>query len=164
MNRSVVKHPASKRRDGFSLLELMLALAILGGSLAILSRIVDTGVSAAIESRGLAQARMACQAKLSEVLMDTASGIQPQTVVSVPMQSFDSSSTSPMNYSVEVAAASMDGLLAIRVTVEVQNDNGTAPIANYSLTRWAVDPALGLEAAEAEEQAARAGETAEAEE
>ena len=164
MSGNFVKRPLLKSRDGFSLLELMLALAILGGSLAILSRIVDTGVSAAIESRGLAQARMACQAKLSEVLMDAASGIQPLSVVSVPMESFDSSSTSPMNYSVEVAPASMDGLLAIRVTVEVQNDNGLSPIANYSLTRWAVDPALGLEEAEAEEQAALAGETAEAQE
>lgn len=151
----------TKQRAGFSLLELMLSLAILGGSLAILSRIVDTGVSAAIESRSLAQARMACQAKLSEVLMDTALGIQPQTEINVPMASFDSSSTSPMNYSVEVAPASVDGLLAIRVTVEVQNDAGTAQIANHSLTRWTVDPALGLEEAEAEEQAALAGETGE---
>lgn len=155
---------AMKQRNGFSLLELMLSLAILGGSLAILSRIVDTGVSAAIESRSLAQARMACQAKLSEVLMDTASGIQPQTVVSVPMTSFDSSSTSPMDYSVEVALASLDGLLTIRVTIQVQNDNGTAPLANYSLTRWVVDPALGLEEAEEEEKAALAGETVEGEE
>lgn len=149
----------TKKRDGFSLLEIMLSLAILGGSLAVLSRIMDTGVSAAIESRSLAQARLACQAKLSEVLMDAGSGIQPQTVISVPMESFDSSSTSPMNYSVEVAPASIDGLLAIRVSVEVQNGTGTASIANYSLTRWAVDPALGLEQAEAEEQAAFVGET-----
>jgi prepilin-type N-terminal cleavage/methylation domain-containing protein len=149
----------TKKRDGFSLLEIMLSLAILGGSLAVLSRIMDTGVSAAIESRSLAQARLACQAKLSEVLMDAGSGIQPQTVISVPMESFDSSSTSPMYYSVEVAPASIDGLLAIRVSVEVQNGAGTASIASYSLTRWAVDPALGLEQAEAEEQAAFVGET-----
>jgi prepilin-type N-terminal cleavage/methylation domain-containing protein len=147
------------KRDGFSLLELMLALAILGGSLAILSRIVDTGVSAAIESRSLAQARMACQAKLSELLLDAASGIQPQAVVSVPIEPFDSSSTSPMNYSVDVGAAPIDGLLMIRVTVQVQNDSASASLASCSLTRWLVDPALGLEAAEAEEKAALEGDT-----
>ena len=36
-------------RGGFSLLEILLALAILGGALAILSRIVDTGMVAARE-------------------------------------------------------------------------------------------------------------------
>jgi prepilin-type N-terminal cleavage/methylation domain-containing protein len=141
-------------RKAFSLLELILALAILGGSLAILSRIVDTGVSAAIESRGLAQTRLACQSQLSQILIDAAAGIDPQTAIDVPIQSFDSSSTSPMNYSVEVGPAPLDGLIAIRITAKVLRDVGSAPIAQSTLTRWIVDPALGLEQAEADEKAA----------
>ena len=47
------------RRRGFSLLEILLALAILGGSLAMLSRIVDTGTSAAREGRKRTQMRHA---------------------------------------------------------------------------------------------------------
>lgn len=145
-------------RKAFSLLELILALAILGGSLAILSRIVDTGVSAAIESRGLAQARLACQSQLSQILIDAAAGIDPQTAIDIPMESFDSSSTSPMNYSVEVGPAPMDGLIAIRITAKVLRDVGSAPIAQSTLTRWIVDPALGLEQAEADEKAAAEAE------
>ena len=134
-------------RGGFSLLEMLLALAILGGSLAILSRIVETGTSAAIESRCLSEARLACQAKLSETLLDAASGVQPQSVMTVPMESFDSASTTPMNYSVEIGQAPIDGLLLIRVSVQVQSSDGKASLANYSLTRWIIDPALGLEEA-----------------
>ncbi|WP_242631707.1 prepilin-type N-terminal cleavage/methylation domain-containing protein [Rubripirellula amarantea] len=142
------------RRSGFSLLEILLALAILGGSLAILSRIVETGTSAAIESRCLAQARLVCQSKLSEVLLDAASGLDPQTEISVPIASFDSTSTTPMNYSVEVAQGPMDGILIVRVSVAVQTADGIGTLANYSLSRWIVDSSLGLEQAEADEAAA----------
>ena len=50
---------------------MILALAILGGSLAILSQIASTGTDAAREARDLALARLLCQSKLSEVLMQT---------------------------------------------------------------------------------------------
>ncbi len=143
-------------RSGFSLLEILLALAIMGGSLAILSRIVETGTSAAIESRSLAQARLVCQSKLSEVLLDAASGIDPQAEMDVPIASFDSSSTTPLNYSVEVAQGTMEGILVVRVSVTVQTPDGKGTLANYSLSRWIVDSSLGLEQAEADEKAARA--------
>ena len=93
-------------RNAFSLLELLLSLAILGGSLAILSRIVETGTSAAIESQALSEARLVCQAKLTEVLLDAAAGRSPQSVMSVPVSSFDDSSLSVLNYSVETFTAS----------------------------------------------------------
>jgi prepilin-type N-terminal cleavage/methylation domain-containing protein len=140
-------------RGGFSLLEIMLALAILGGSLAVLSRIADTGISAAREARDLSVARLLCQAKLSELLLDSISGVAPQSVSTVPLDSFDSQSSTPFHYSVEVEPAPLDGLLAIRVTVVGENPDGGPPLARYALVRWMVDPALGLAEAEAEEEA-----------
>ena len=141
-------------RAGFSLLEILLALAILGGSLAVLSQIADTGMSAARESRDLAAARILCQSKLSEVLLDTTMGISPQSVLTASFDTvFDSQSTSMFQYSVDVQPAPLDGLLAIRVLVEsLDLDNGK-PRTRYALTRWVVDPTLGLEEAEAEEEA-----------
>ncbi len=82
-----------RKRCGFSLLEILLALAILGGSLALLSRIVETGTSAAREARDLSVARILCQTKLSELLLDSMTGISPQSVPLGPLESFDSQST-----------------------------------------------------------------------
>jgi len=142
-------------RTGFSLLEILLALAILGGSLAILSSIASTGVSSAREARDLTVARLLCQSKLSELLLDsTVAGIAPQAVPLTPLESFDSESTTPFFYSVDVQPGQLDGLLVIRVVVVAENADGGPPIAQYSLVRWMIDPTLGLEEAEAEEKAA----------
>lgn len=153
---------SARHRRAFSLLEILLALAILGGSLALLSRIVETGTSAAREARDLSVARLLCQTKLSELLLDSLGGLSPQSVPLGPLESFDSQSTTPFYYSVDVQPAPLDGLLVIRVVVEAQDPSGGPPLARYSLTRWMVDPALGLEEAEAEEEAMKAeaaGET-----
>lgn len=150
-------HPRStKHRGGFSLLEILLALAILGGSLAILSSIAVTGVSSAREARDLSVARLLCQSKLSELLLDSMStGVAPQAVPVTPMDSFDSESMSAYSYSVDVQPGQLDGLLVIRVVVVADNPDGGPPIAQYSLVRWMIDPTLGLEEAEAEEKAAQ---------
>lgn len=149
-------HKRKQPRDGFSLLEILLALAILGGAMAVLSQIAETGTSAAREARDLSVARLLCQSKLSETLLDAASGISPQTVIDAPLEAFDSGSLTTFNYSVEVQPGQLDGLLNLRVTVTAVNPSGGAPLATYSLTRWMIDPLLGLEAAEAEEDAAAA--------
>jgi general secretion pathway protein I len=153
-----------RNRGGFSLLEIMLALAILGGSLALLSRIAETGTSAAREARDLSVARILCQAKLSELLLDSLStGTSPQSVGPTPLESFDSQSITPFSYSVDVQPAPLEGLLAILVTIEAANPSGGPPLARYSLMRWMVDPALGLEQLEAEEKAMQEEEAAAAE-
>ena len=144
------------KHRGFSLLEILLALAILGGSLAVLSQIVGTGADSAASARDLALARLICQAKLAETLL---TGLTPTTVPSTPITSPDSTSSTPFFYAIDVAPASLDGLLAIRVSVEAQDASGGPPIATYSLIQWIVDPTLGLEKAEAEAKAAREAES-----
>ncbi|QDT09354.1 type II secretion system protein [Stieleria marina] len=141
-------------RRGFSLLEIMLALAILGASLAIIAQIADTGVDAAREARDLSLARILCQAKLSEVLLDATLGQTPQPVFEVPADPFDSASLTVFTYNVEVQPASMDGLLMIRVSA-IASDSAGSPIATYALDRWMIDPELGLAEAELEEEAAK---------
>lgn len=143
------------RRRAFSLLEMILALAILGTSLAILAQIADTGVDAAREARALASARMICQTKLNEQLLNMQSGMTPVAVVDAQTEPFDSEATETFSYSVEVQPGQMDGLLAMRVTVNAYAADGSQLLATYSLDRWVIDPALGLEEAELEEEAAR---------
>ncbi len=57
-------------------------------------------------------------------------------------------------YTVDVTQGPLSGLLVIRVTVEAQDPDGGPPVARYALTRRMIDPLLGLEEAEREEQAA----------
>ena len=61
-------------RSGFSLLEILWRWPFWADRLAVLSQIADTGMSAARESRDLAAARILCQTKLSEVLLDVTVG------------------------------------------------------------------------------------------
>ena len=144
-----------RRSFGFSLLEIVLSLAILGTSLGILAQIASTGVDAAREARALATARMICQNKLSELLLNVQSGITPTTVVDQLVESFDSESTETYYCTIEIQPGQLDGLLSIRVTVQARAGDGTEILANYALDRWVIDPALGLEEAELEEEAAR---------
>ena len=151
---------AKQTRTGFSLLEILLALAILGGSLAILSRIVETGTNAARESTELSIARMMCQSKLGEIMLQ---GTTPQSIASSPIESSDSFSMTTFEYSVEVQPGSMNGLLSLRVAVRALDPDNAATIATYSLTRWMIDPALGLDQAEADELAELEGTAEEVE-
>lgn len=132
-------------------------MAILGGSLAVLSQIVGTGGDAARSARELAMARLLCQSKLAEVMV-TATNVMPTNVPPTPIPSPDSQSDTVFNYTVEVAPAPMDGLLLVRVSVEAVSPEGDGPsMANYSITRWIIDPTLGLEQMEAD-AAAQAAE------
>ncbi|GAA4466746.1 type II secretion system protein [Novipirellula rosea] len=151
------RNHAAANRGGFSLLEILLSIAILGGSLAVLSQLALTGTDAAREARELSVARILCQTKLSEILLQN---ISPQSLPMSPVESADSGSMIPFQYSVEVQPAALDGLLAVRVTVEATDPDGGPAIATYALTRWMIDPTLGLEEAEAEEKAAKEAEAA----
>ena len=146
---------AERNRDGFSLLEILLALAILGGSLAVLGQIAELGTDAAREARDLSICRILCQSKLNEILLDAEAGVSPQGLLDAPLESFDSSSITSYSHSIEVQPAPLDGLLAVRVSVTALESDGTTAIASYSLTRWMIDPALGLPQAELDEQELR---------
>mgnify|MGYP001557105615 FL=1 len=153
--RTTASRYLRKARKAFSLLEMILALAILGSSLAILAQIASSGVDAAREARALVTARMICQNKLSELLLNIEAGQTPTAIVEAPAESFDSASTETFLYSVEITPGQLDGLLSLRVTVEARGGDGTEKLAIFALDRWIIDPALMLEEAEAEEEAAR---------
>ncbi|MEM6692593.1 MAG: prepilin-type cleavage/methylation domain-containing protein [Planctomycetota bacterium] len=146
-------------RTGITLLELILALAILGSAFAILARISETGTDAALEAKALAVARLACQSRMSELLLDIESGITPVAVFDAPLASNDSGMSTPLTHTVEISQGSMQGLMRMRVTVHVGGVESSR--ANYSLDRMYIDPLLdlvGLEAAELEAREAASSE------
>lgn len=57
----------TKRRNGLSLLEVILAIAILGGSLAVIGQLLRNGVIHALNTRLTSQANILCDAKMAEL-------------------------------------------------------------------------------------------------
>ncbi|WP_164103088.1 prepilin-type cleavage/methylation domain-containing protein [Candidatus Laterigemmans baculatus] len=127
----------------------MLAIAILGGSLAALSSVVLNGADAAIDARNRALAQLLCERQMAQVLLSNG---PPVPINEQPVESPDP--TTMYLASVQVQPAPLQGLLAIQVSITAQAADGSGPPTTVSLIRWMVDPALGLEAAEAEEKAA----------
>ncbi|MEZ6087982.1 MAG: prepilin-type N-terminal cleavage/methylation domain-containing protein [Pirellulaceae bacterium] len=134
-----------RRNSGFSLFEIILALAIFGIAIAALGNIVTLGAKAAIESRDLAYAQIMCQSKMAEIMLNPAG---PQPIAQVSLQSNDT--LRQWEYSVVTMPAPVPGMVAVTVTVQTANVDASVTPVQYTLTRWIVDPALDLQGLEDE--------------
>jgi general secretion pathway protein I len=119
------------RRRGFSLLEVLLATAILAGSLVVLSQLAALGRTHAAAAGDEAEAVRIGRSVTSAIL----AGLLP--VAPVHEQSVDEEPG--WLYSVEVEPAGRPGLVAIRVTVRQDEAESSRPVA-FSLVRWIRDP------------------------
>lgn len=128
-------------RSGLSLLEVILALAILGGSLAILGNALQTGARAARKSRGRLAAQLQCRSVLEEIV----AGIRlPEPMSATPVEWPDAEYD--WLYTIEAEPTDRDGLLVVRVTVFENKPPEQGPI-RVSLVRWVIDPQFAAEAA-----------------
>jgi len=129
------------RRAGFSLLEVILATAILLGSAVVLAELAAVGREHATSAEDLATAQLICQSKLSEILAGAApaAGVQDQPLVEAP----------GWVYSVEIdpieESGQPQGVASLRVTVrQVLDDAGTAGGSRrrreFTLARWIRHP------------------------
>lgn len=124
-------------RRGLSLLEVMLALAILGGSLATLGQLVRIGAQAARVSRDSTTAQLLAESRMAEI----ASGIVlTDNVVQEPVDE-----TGEWLISVETQPVDQQGLLAVQVLVEQDETFNSQPVT-FTLTRWIIDPEVEAEA------------------
>ena len=134
------------RRTGMSLLEVILAIAILGGALAIIGELIRIGSRNAASARDLSTAQLHCESKLNEV----AAGIEPLEGGGGPLDE-----TGEWVYSVVSEPVDDLGLIGVTVTVS-QDPAQIAKPLTFTLTRWIIDPAV-IEAAKlADEEAAAA--------
>jgi len=135
---------AHERREGLTLLEVILALAILAGSLAVLGELAGRSMRNAEVARATSEAQLLCETKLAEI----AAGITPPNPLSdAPWQSasdLEIETNEEWRYSVEVESTNLDGLLAVRVTVSQDRPPQKKPLS-VSLVRWIVDPGLEAE-------------------
>ncbi len=127
-----------RRRLGLSLLEVMLALAILGGAIAVIGELMRFGMRNAESARDLSIAQVFCEAKINEI----AAGLLPaQSMGSTPVEEIASlESDAAWLYAVEVQEVDQQGLIAVRVTVSQDPSAKSRPVS-FSLVRWMIDPA-----------------------
>jgi hypothetical protein len=143
--RQRLSHHRAWRRAGLSLLEIIVALAVLTGSAAILAQMVDLGARHAERSRQISEAQTLAHNLLSELLAD----LRPWESTQAP-QPVDL--WSPWDYQLQIEPVGLGDLVAVTVTV-VERVEAGAPAAapleapapdptvltqrrHYRLTRW----------------------------
>lgn len=119
-------------RAGLSLLEVVIAIAILGGSLVILGELVRTGARQAERARDVSKAQNMALSKLAEY----ASGIAQPIADGFRPVEFDDD----WEYAVESGDVGQ-GLTAVRVTIR-QVTASPRP-TEVTMTRWILKPEFG---------------------
>jgi prepilin-type N-terminal cleavage/methylation domain-containing protein len=120
---------------GLSLLEVILAIAILAGAMVVLGQLVRIGTRASQGARDLTQAQLRCESIMAEILAGAAEP-EPVTRAEVP-------DDPDWLYSIGLEATDQEGLVLLRVTVE-QNLPGRKRPRGFSLVRWISDPGIEL--------------------
>lgn len=141
-----------RRRGGMSLLETILAIAILGGALATLGALIRVGARAAAEAQDLTVAQTLCETRVSEVAIGTLP-LAPSGLQMCP-------ETPEWSFALQIAPLEQEGLFMVVCTVQ---KNGPSPKpTSFTLSRRVLDP--GIEYAEIELEEQEAAEEAAAEE
>jgi prepilin-type N-terminal cleavage/methylation domain-containing protein len=124
---------ASSTASGFTLLEIILSLAILAGSLAALGEVMRLADRNASLSRDETDAQIIATSIMDELI----AGYRALTPVNQMVLNPDISP--PWLYSIAVDQTQYTELIALRVLVEQQLDSELAP-ARFELIRWMMNP------------------------
>jgi prepilin-type N-terminal cleavage/methylation domain-containing protein len=131
--QTITKCRTAALRKAFTLLEVILALAIFAGSVAVLGELIRTGLQSAEAARELSRDELLAESIMSQVLSGELanSGVSDTPCDDQPgyNYSIDSDST----------GQSLTGLLKITVTVSRDLPAALHP-QHFTLTRWMVDP------------------------
>lgn len=129
------------RREGFSLMEVILAMSILLGGVVVLGRLASIGAKHARTAEDLAAAQLLCEARITEIL----AGIAPaETLEEEPLPN-----SPDWVISQELLPLEQPGVVALSVTVTRAPEDlaglATAPTeekkeVSVTLVRWMLDP------------------------
>lgn len=126
-------------RRGLSLLEVLLALSILGIATGILASIMHQAADNGLKARRMTQAQMICEAKMAEAI----SGAIPlQPTQWTPTTSADGTT---WYYALELVSAEIPNMVGIGInaTDEIGMSESSRPLSR--LVQWIIDPNLGLD-------------------
>ncbi len=116
-----------RRREGFSLLEILLATTILLGAIAVLGQLAQLGLRNAGEASKQARAQQLCQNKLEAIVLRLEAA---EAIEDVPLDE-----APDWLYSIEIELVEREGMVAVRVSVKEDLPEQSRPI-EFSLIRW----------------------------
>lgn len=134
-------------RRGLSLLEVMLALSILGVATAILAQVMRQASDSGLRARRLTQAQLLCESKMSEAVLGAVSlqsGGQWTPIATL---------TGTWYYSVATVGTEQTSMIGILVQVtdaEGMQSQPNRPLAR--LVQWIIDPSLQLDTKSTDEE------------
>ena len=126
-------------RRGFSLLEMVLALAVLAGAVLVLLEVNRVALRNAARARDLARAQLLCESKLAEIVSGITSPSPVDKASFDPNVESSVASDPSWSYSIDTPPTDEQGLIAVRVTVAKELSAGQQPL-KFSLVRWMPDP------------------------
>ena len=133
-------HRTVDLRCGFTLLEIIISVAIFLGGLAAIMQGLAIGQRSELSARLQSEAVLRCEAKIGEIICGAAEPTSSQG------NRFDDDEIGNWEWSAEVAEAGTTGLLQVTVLVE-HKPGGEEPNAAFTLVRYMRDPQLFLDAA-----------------
>jgi prepilin-type N-terminal cleavage/methylation domain-containing protein len=139
-SRTISRRAQSVR--GFTLLEVILALTILAGVLAVLGEVGRLALRNAANARDLAKAQLLAESKLAEIETGLAGMDSTTDEPFDPEAASRGLKNTPLAgwlYSIDKESTDEEGLLSIRVTVRQDRPAAQHPV-KFSLVRWLPDP------------------------
>ncbi len=130
-----------RARLGLSLLEVILALAILGVACTFMAQAMRLATNNALAAQRQAQAELAAESVLSQVV----AGIIPLMPSSTWTPVGTSSSSSNWSYMISQVNCEVENMVGVQILVKDMTNQDTAAPADLSVIRWVIDPALGLD-------------------
>jgi prepilin-type N-terminal cleavage/methylation domain-containing protein len=133
-------------KTGFSLLEVVLSLAILGGSMAVLGEAVRHAMENARVARDLTDAQLYCESKMAELeagflTTDSVSDMPIEPMIESSLESTALSDDTGWLYSIQTELIDVQGL--VLVYLSVYQDPGTVkkPVS-FTMTRMFLDESM----------------------
>lgn len=128
-------------RQGLSLLEVILALAILGVACTFMAQSMQLATSNALAAQRQAQAEIAAESILSQVI----AGLIPMQPTSTWTPVGISASTSNWTYMLSSVTCEVENMVGIQVDVRDETEQDSTRPSDLKVIRWVIDPALGLD-------------------
>ena len=125
--------PKGEVTGGFTLLEIILALAILAGSLAALGEVMRLADQNATMTRDESEAQILASSVMDELVAGA------RELVAISQGEFDFVTEPRWVYSVLIEPTAYEELVAVRVLVEQDLDPRLQP-ARFELVRWLPNP------------------------